>query len=47
MVKRTRNKRLYLWLTEKEKELIYEVAKKQGLTITDFILKMAKEKENA
>ena len=47
MVKRTRNKRLYLWLTEKEKELIHEVAKKQGLTVTDFILKMAKEKENA
>ena len=46
MVNRTRNKRLYVWLTEKEKELIQEVAKKQGLTVTDFILKMAKEKEN-
>ena len=43
MVKRTRNKRLYLWLTEKEKELIHETAKKQSLTITDFILKMTKE----
>ena len=33
--------------TEKEKELIQEAAKKQGLTVTDFILKMTKEKENA
>ena len=40
---RTRNKELHIRLTEKEKELIQEVAKKQGLTITDFILKMAKE----
>ena len=47
MVKRTRNKRLNVLFTEKEKELIHEVAKKQGLTVTDFILKMAKEKENA
>ena len=37
MVNRTRNKRLYVWLTEKEKELIHEVAKKQGLNIIDFI----------
>ena len=43
MIKRTRNKRLYVWLTEKEKDLIHEVATKQGLTVTDFILKMAKE----
>ena len=43
MANRTRNKRLYVWLTEKEKELIHEVAKKKGLTITDFILKMTKE----
>ena len=40
---RTRNKDLHIRITEKEKELIQEVAKKQGLTITDFILKMAKE----
>ena len=40
---RTRNKDLHIRLTEKEKELIHEVAKKQGLTVTDFILKMAKE----
>ena len=40
---KTRNKRLAIWLTEKEWDLIHEVAKKQGLTITDFILKMTKE----
>ena len=40
---KTRNKRLHIWLTEKEWDLIHEVTKKQGLTITDFILKMAKE----
>ena len=40
---KTRNKCLGIWLTEKEWELIHEVAKKQDLTITDFILKMAKE----
>ena len=44
---RTRNKCLAIRVTEKEKELIHEVAKKQGLTVTDFILKMTKEKENA
>ena len=40
---RTRNKDLHIRITEKEKELIQEAAKKQGLTVTDFILKMAKE----
>ena len=40
---RTRNKRLAIWLTEKEWDLIHEVAKKQGLTITDFILKITNE----
>ena len=40
---KTRNKRLAIWLTEKEWDLIHEVAKKQDLTITDFILKIAKE----
>ena len=40
---KTRNKCLGIWLTEKEWELIHEVAKKQDLTITDFILKTAKE----
>ena len=40
---KTRNKCLGIWLTEKERDLIHEVAKKQGLTITDFILKMTKE----
>ena len=44
---KTRNKCLAIRLTEKEKELIQEVAKKQGLTVTDFILKMTKEEENA
>ena len=43
---RTRNKDLHIRLTEKERDLIHEVAKKQGLTITDFILKMAKEMLN-
>ena len=40
---KTRNKCLGIRLTEKEKELIQEVAKKQNLTITDFILNMTKE----
>ena len=40
---KTRNKCLGIWLTEKERDLIHEVAKKQGLTITDFILKIVKE----
>ena len=40
---KTRNKSLAIWLTEKEWDLIHEVAKKQGLTITDFILKITNE----
>ena len=40
---KTRNKCLGIWLTEKEWDLIHEVVKKQNLTITDFILNMAKE----
>ena len=40
---KTRNKCLGIRLTEKEWDLIHEVAKKQGLTVTDFILKMTKE----
>ena len=47
MVKRKRDKAMYLRLTEEERLFLHEVAKKQGLTVTDFILKMAKEKENA
>ena len=43
MVKRTRNKRLNVLFTEKERDLIHEAAKKQGLTITDFILKITNE----
>ena len=43
MVKRTRNKKLNVLFTEKERELIHETAKKQGLTVTDFILKLVKE----
>lgn len=40
---RTRNKRLNIRLTDLELTLIYEVAKRQGLSITDLILKLVKE----
>ena len=40
---RTRNKSLNIRLTDLERALIYEVAAKQGLSITDLILKLVKE----
>ena len=38
-----RNKTLNIRLTDLERTLIYEVAAKQGLSITDLILKLVKE----
>ena len=40
---RTRNKRLNIGLTDQELTLVYELAEKQGLSITDLILKLVKE----
>ena len=40
---RKRNKSLNIRLTDLERTLIYEVAAKQGLSITDLILKLVKE----
>ena len=40
---RKRNKRLNIRLTDIELTLVYEVAKRQGLSITDLILKLVKE----
>ena len=40
---RKRNKSLNIRLTDLERTLIYEVAKRQGLSITDLILKLVKE----
>ena len=40
---RKRNKNLNIRLTDLERTLIYEVAKRQGLSITDLILKLVKE----
>ena len=40
---RKRNKNLNIRLTDLERTLIYEVAEKQGLSITDLILKLVKE----
>ena len=40
---RKRNKILNIRLTDLERTLIYEVAEKQGLSITDLILKLVKE----
>ena len=40
---RKRNKTLNIRLTDLERSLIYEVAEKQGLSITDLILKLVKE----
>ena len=40
---RKRNKSLNIRLTDLESTLIYEVAKRQGLSITDLILKLVKE----
>ena len=40
---RKRNKRLNIRLTDLELTLVYELAKKQGLSITDLILKLVKE----
>ena len=39
---RTRNKSLNIRLTDLERSLIYELAEKQGLSITDLILKLVK-----
>ena len=40
---RKRNKSLNIRLTDLERTLIYEVAEKQRLSITDLILKLVKE----
>ena len=40
---RKRNKTLNIRLTDLERTLIYEVAAKQGLSITDLILKLVKK----
>ena len=40
---RKRNKTLNIRLTDLERTLIYELAEKQGLSITDLILKLVKE----
>ena len=40
---RKRNKTLNIRLTDLERTLVYEVAKRQGLSITDLILKLVKE----
>ena len=40
---RKRNKNLNIRLTDLELTLVYELAKKQGLSITDLILKLVKE----
>ena len=43
MVKRTRNKRLNIYLTEKERDFIHKVAEEHNMTVTDLILKLFKE----
>ena len=40
---RKRNKSLNIRLTDLELTLVYELAAKQGLSITDLILKLVKE----
>ena len=45
MVKRTRNKKLNIMLTENERDFLHKVAKEQNTTITDLILKLFKEAE--
>ena len=40
---RKRNKSLNIRLTDLELTLVYELAEKQGLSITDLILKLVKE----
>ena len=42
---RTRNKCLNIRLTDLELTLVYELAAKQGLSITDLILKLIKKKK--
>ena len=43
MVKRKRDKAMYLRLTEEERLFLHEVADKQGMSVTDLILKLFKE----
>ena len=43
MVKRTRNKKLNIMLTEKERELLNKGAAKDNMTIRDIVLKLFKE----
>ena len=42
---RNRDKRLNVRLTQEERDLINKVAKEQGMTITDLIVKLFKEVE--
>ena len=43
MVKRKRDKAMYLRLTEEERLFLHEVAGKHNMTVTDLILKLFKE----
>ena len=43
MVKRKRDKAMYLRLTEEERLFLHEVATKDDMTVTDLILKLFKE----
>lgn len=42
---RNRDKRLNVRLTQEERDLLHKVAKEQGMTITDLIIKLFKEAE--
>ena len=43
MVKRKRDKAMYLRLTEEERLFLHEVAAKHDMTVTDLISKLFKE----
>lgn len=40
---RNRDKRLNVRLTQEERDLLHKVAKEQGMTITDLIVKLFRE----
>ena len=43
MVKRKRDKAMYLRLTEEERLFLHKVAEEHDMTVTDLILKLFKE----
>ena len=42
MENRKRNKKLGVWMTEKEKQIIKDIARSKGITVAELLLNWAK-----